>query len=167
LGGRAEAPAAADDTLPLALGVPDVVGERLQLARMANANNVQTRAVFTIPETLAECGEKGKTRPSCFEKLALSVGPAITSAQMTHPLASQLAPIMNRDVEELRSIVAEWVVSEANEHERARYRMFGAELSKVQARISKRPAPPTEEEIEIALTALLALSGRRFARPRA
>lgn len=86
---------------------------------------------------------------------------------MTHPLASQLAPIMNRDVEELRNIVAEWVVSERNELERARYRMFGAELSKVQARISKRPAPPTEEEIEIALTALLALSGRHFARPRA
>jgi hypothetical protein len=80
---------------------------------------------------------------------------------MTHPLASQLAPIMDRDVHELHGIVAEWIVSESSEHERARYRTFGSELSKVQARISARPAPPTEEEIEIALTALLALSGRR------
>lgn len=86
---------------------------------------------------------------------------------MTHPLATQLAPIMDRDVHELRGIVAEWVVSESSAHERARYRTFGAELGKVQMRISKRPAPPTEEEIEIALTALLALSGRRVSRVQA
>jgi hypothetical protein len=79
----------------------------------------------------------------------------------THPLASHLAPLMNRDVQELHSIVAQWVMQAPNDFERARYRVFGAELRKVQVRISKRPAPPTEEEIEIALTALLALAGRR------
>jgi hypothetical protein len=80
---------------------------------------------------------------------------------MTHPLASRLAPLMNRDLDELHSIVAEWVLGEADDHERARYRVFGSELSAVKRRISARTSPPTHEEIEIALTAVLALSGRR------
>jgi hypothetical protein len=77
-----------------------------------------------------------------------------------HPLASHLAPLIDRDVDELRSIVAHWVVSESSESERARLRRFGAELRAVKARIAARPTPPSEEEIEIALTALLALAGR-------
>jgi len=79
---------------------------------------------------------------------------------MAHPLAARLAPMMNRDVEDLHRIVAEWVIRERNERERARYRRFGAELRAVKARIQARPAPPTEEEVEIALTALLAIAGR-------
>lgn len=80
---------------------------------------------------------------------------------MTHPLASRLAPLMNRDLDELHAIVAEWVVGEPDDHERARYRVFGAELGAVKRRISARRAPPSREEIEIALTAVLALSGRK------
>jgi hypothetical protein len=72
-----------------------------------------------------------------------------------------LAPLIDRDVDELRQIVAHWVISESCEQERARYRRFGAELRAVKRRIEARPTPPTEEEIEIALTALLALSGPR------
>ncbi|MBK7583552.1 MAG: hypothetical protein IPI67_25590 [Myxococcales bacterium] len=68
---------------------------------------------------------------------------------------------MNHELVELHCIVAEWVLDESDEHERARYRVFGSELSAVQRRISARPSPPTHEEIEIALTAVLALSGRR------
>lgn len=79
---------------------------------------------------------------------------------MAHPLAATLAPMMTRDVEELHRVVAEWVVREKNERERARYRRFGAELRAVKARIQARPAPPTQEEVEIALTALLAIAGR-------
>ena len=82
---------------------------------------------------------------------------------MPHPLASHLAPLIDRDVDELRSIVAHWVVSESSEAERARLRRFGAELRAVKARIAARPTPPSEEEIEIALTALLAIAGRRRA----
>jgi hypothetical protein len=77
-----------------------------------------------------------------------------------HPLASHLAPIMDRDVDELREIVARWVVSESSESERARYRRFGAELRAMQARIFARATPPSEEEVEIALAALLAIAGR-------
>jgi hypothetical protein len=79
---------------------------------------------------------------------------------MPHPLASHLAPIIDRDVDELRAIVAEWVVNESSEEERARYRRFGAELRALKARVQARPQPPSEEEIEIALTALLAIAGR-------
>ncbi len=80
---------------------------------------------------------------------------------MTHPLASHLAPLMNQELDQLHAIVAEWVVGEADHHERARYRVFGSELGAVKRRISARSAPPTREEIEIALTAVLALSGRK------
>ena len=68
--------------------------------------------------------------------------------------------MMNREVEDLHRVVAEWVIRERSERERARYRLFGAELRAVKARIQARPAPPTQEEVEIALTALLAIAGR-------
>ena len=80
---------------------------------------------------------------------------------MSHPLAIELAPIMDHDVDELRAIVAHWVINEPSEVERGRYRRFGAELRALKDRIAARPAPPSSEEIEIALTALLVLSGRR------
>jgi hypothetical protein len=77
-----------------------------------------------------------------------------------HPLAARLAPIIYEDVASLRTIVASWVVNASSQEERARYRRFGAELSALQRRIAARSEPPSEEEVEIALTALLALSGR-------
>jgi len=84
---------------------------------------------------------------------------------MPHPLVARLAPLMNHHVLELHAIVAEWVVREDDDFERARLRAFGSELGAVQTRISARPTPPSEEEIEIALTALFALSGHRVGRP--
>lgn len=80
---------------------------------------------------------------------------------MPHPLATQLAPLMDLNVEELHQIVARWIVNEPSELERARLRAFGSELRKMKARIERRPTPPSEEELEIALTALLALAGRK------
>jgi hypothetical protein len=85
---------------------------------------------------------------------------------MAHPLAAHLAPLIDREIAELHQIVARWVINETDEFERARYRSFGSELRAVKARISARNEPPTEEEIEIALTALLALAGRRVAPER-
>ena len=81
---------------------------------------------------------------------------------MAHPLATELAPMMNRDVDDLRRVVAEWVVREQSERERARYRLFGAALSRLKARIAARSVPPTEEEIEIAITAMLVIAGREL-----
>jgi hypothetical protein len=80
---------------------------------------------------------------------------------MTHPLANELAPLMDRQVEELHEIVARWILSADDGGERARYRAFGSELRAVKQRIAARPEPPTQEEVEIALTALLVLAGRR------
>jgi hypothetical protein len=68
---------------------------------------------------------------------------------------------MHGNVDELRAIVAEWVLNAPSDVERARYRHFGAELGAVQRRMNARSTPPTEEEVEIALTAVLAISGRR------
>ena len=80
---------------------------------------------------------------------------------MTHPLATELAPLIDRDLMMLHEVVARWVVAERDADERARYRAFGSELSAVKRRIEARSVPPTREEIEIALTALLVLAGRR------
>jgi len=79
---------------------------------------------------------------------------------MPHPLATTLAPIIDHDVEELREIVARWIVNEPSESERARYRRFGSELRALKLRILNRPCPPSEEEVEIALVAMLVLAGR-------
>jgi hypothetical protein len=79
---------------------------------------------------------------------------------MPHPLATHLAPIIDNDVQDLRSIVARWIVNEPSELERARYRIFGAQLRAVKQRIDARPTHPSEEEVEIALTAALALALR-------
>jgi len=79
---------------------------------------------------------------------------------MPHPLAAHLAPIIDEDLDSLRTIVAEWVVKATTPEERARYRRFGVELSGLKRRIAARSQPPSEEEVEIALIALLALSGR-------
>ncbi len=82
---------------------------------------------------------------------------------MAHPLAQYLAPLMDQDLDGLRAIVARWVVEAPSEMERNRYRLFGAELGAVQRRIQARSTPPTHEEIEIALLAVLAISGRQVA----
>lgn len=90
----------------------------------------------------------------------------LSYAPMMHPLVSVLSPQMDRDVASLHAIVAEWVLRAESEKERAVLRFFGAELGAVQRRIRCRTEPPTSEEIEIALTAVLALMTRRAAREK-
>lgn len=85
---------------------------------------------------------------------------------MAHPLARHLAPLMDQNLDDLRAIVARWVVEAPTDLDRARYRLFGAELGAVQRRIQARATPPTQEEIEIALLAVLAISGRQVATVR-
>jgi hypothetical protein len=68
---------------------------------------------------------------------------------------------MNGELDHLHRIVAEWVMESPSEEERATLRYFGAELGAVQRRMRRRMELPTEEEIEIALTAVLALVHRR------
>lgn len=80
---------------------------------------------------------------------------------MTHPIVSRLVPMMGGDLVPLHRMVAECVLNSPCDIERAALRTFGAELGAVQRRIQLRPEPPTEEEIEIALTAVLALANRK------
>lgn len=79
---------------------------------------------------------------------------------MQASLVRLLSTQMDRDIDSLWAIVAGYVLRTSCEQERAVLRHFGAELAAVQRRIQKRPVPPSEEEIEIALTAVLALSRR-------
>lgn len=69
--------------------------------------------------------------------------------------------MMYGELELLHRIVAEWVLHSPTPQERAALRTFGGELGAVQRRMRRRTEPPTEEEIEIALTAVLALVHRR------
>ncbi len=82
-------------------------------------------------------------------------------AHYTHPLVSRLAPMMRGDLAVLHRMVAECVLTSPSEQERWVLRTFGSELGAVQRRIQCRQEPPTEEEIEIALTVVLALVHRR------
>ena len=89
-------------------------------------------------------------------------GPASAArvSSVAHPLATELAPQIHRDVADLHQIVARWVIEAKTQQERAKYRVFGSGLRELQHRIAVRSTPPTEEEIEIALTVLLVLAGR-------
>ncbi len=69
--------------------------------------------------------------------------------------------MMDGELDHLHRIVAQWVMESRTERERAALRYFGAELGAVQRRIRLRQNPPTAEEIEIALTAVLALVDRK------
>jgi hypothetical protein len=79
---------------------------------------------------------------------------------MFQNLVRILSANMAGDLEHLHAIVANYVVEAETEHERAVLRRFGGELGAVQRRIAKRPKEPSQEEIEIALTAVYALSRR-------
>lgn len=80
---------------------------------------------------------------------------------MTHPLVSSIVDLMHGDLENVHRVVAQWVLSSPCDAEKAKLRYFGAELGAVQRRMKCRQAPPTREEVEIALTAVLALVSRR------
>lgn len=69
--------------------------------------------------------------------------------------------MMDGELDHLHRIVAEWVMQSQTERERIALRYFGAELGAVQRRIRLRQEPPSSEEIEIALTAVLALVDRK------
>jgi len=87
--------------------------------------------------------------------------PATFSQQMTHPIVSRIVPLMSGDLSVLHQEVARWVLESPREEEKNAIRYFGAELGAVQRRIRRRVEPPTDEEVEIALTAVLALVQRR------
>lgn len=78
-----------------------------------------------------------------------------------------LSANMGGDLDRLHAIVATYVIGASTEQERAVLRHFGSELGAVQRRIARRPEEPTQEEIEIALTAVYALSRRALLRTQA
>jgi hypothetical protein len=105
-----------------------------------------------------------------------AVGSIVTSAEsllgsrqnsMSQDLVRILSANMAGDLNQLHAIVATYVVGTESEQERAVLRKFGSELGAVQRRIARRPQEPTQEEIEIALTAVYALSRRALLKAQA
>ena len=128
---------------------------------MENQGRRTRRGCRRVPFSSTTCGP---IVPSALKYLSAFVtfGESLLhSAEMTHPLVSRIAPLMNGDLAILHREVARWVLESPTEGERNALRYFGAELGAVQRRIRRREEPPTEEEIEIALTAVLALVHRR------
>ena len=67
---------------------------------------------------------------------------------------------MMGDLTGVRTEVAEWILDCPDERDRLLYRSFGTELGAVQRRMKLRSKPPSLEEVEIALTCVLALLRR-------
>ncbi|MDX2053936.1 MAG: hypothetical protein SFV15_16155 [Polyangiaceae bacterium] len=77
---------------------------------------------------------------------------------MPHPLATQLATLMDWDLVELRTIVARFVQAESDPAERQRMRLFGARLGAFKRELDQKSRKLTAEELELALTVLLVTS---------
>jgi len=86
---------------------------------------------------------------------------------MSQDLVRILSVNMGGDLGELHAIVASYVIGTQSEQERAVLRHFGSELGAVKRRIQRRAQEPTQEEIEIALTAVYALSRRALRQSQA
>lgn len=80
---------------------------------------------------------------------------------MTEAMARQLAQLLaGSDLDELREIVARWRGSAASARERKQYDELGARLIELKAELARAPVPPTQEELEAALTMMLRLAAQ-------
>jgi hypothetical protein len=78
---------------------------------------------------------------------------------MSEAMARQLARLLaGSDEGELREIVRRWRTSAASERERKQYDELGARLIELKGELARAPVPPTQDELEAALTMMLRLA---------
>ena len=78
---------------------------------------------------------------------------------MSEAMARQLARLLaGSDEGELREIVRRWKASAGTERERKQYDELGSRLIELKGELERAPVPPTEDELEAALTIMLRLA---------
>jgi len=76
-----------------------------------------------------------------------------------HPMARQLAQLLSgSDLDELTEVVKRWVETAISERQRQQYKEMGSRILELKAALSEGSVQPTREELELALSMMLALA---------
>ncbi len=90
----------------------------------------------------------------------------VPTESTAHPLAVQLAKLLVRsDVDELREVVRRWTKEAPMGTSRKQYEIFGAKVIELKQAFAEAPVPPTEQELELALTMMLNLAASSAQQP--
>src|SRR5262249_47866455 len=77
------------------------------------------------------------------------------------PLARQMAKLLaGSDLAELEEVVKRWLAEAPTERIRRQYEAFGQKLLELKHALASAPAPPSEEELELALSMMLKLAAQ-------
>lgn len=80
-------------------------------------------------------------------------------AETVHPMARQLAQILSSsDLAELKEVIARWAATAHTERQRQQYLEMGSRILELKAALSEGSVQPTRDELELALTMMLALA---------
>lgn len=76
-----------------------------------------------------------------------------------HPMARQLAQLLaTSDLAELEEVVARWVATAINERQRQQFREMGSRIIELKSVLQGGGTQPTREELELALSMMMALA---------
>ena len=76
-----------------------------------------------------------------------------------HPMARQLAQLLTgSDLDELKEVVRRWIDTACTERQRQQYMEMGARILELKAALAEGGATPSREELELALSTMLALA---------
>jgi urease accessory protein UreF len=76
-----------------------------------------------------------------------------------HPMARQLAQLLTgSDLDELKEVVRRWVDTAVSERQRQQFMEMGTRILELKAALTESGATPSREELELALSTMLALA---------
>ncbi|GAC1352028.1 MAG: hypothetical protein NVS3B20_22830 [Polyangiales bacterium] len=76
-----------------------------------------------------------------------------------HPMARQLAKLLTTsDLDELQEVVKRWVATAYSERQRQQFHEMGGRVLELKAAFQEGSVQPSQEELELALTMMLALA---------
>jgi len=76
-----------------------------------------------------------------------------------HPMARQLAQLLTgSDVDELKEVVRRWVDTAVSERQRQQFMEMGTRILELKSALSAGGVQPSREELELALSMMLALA---------
>lgn len=76
-----------------------------------------------------------------------------------HPMARQLAQLLTgSDLDELKEVVRRWIDTAVTERQKQTYMEMGTRILELKAALDAGGAQPSREELELALSMMLALA---------